>query len=563
MKKNFSDNFLLNRTQRIQLLSEQQQWDLIIIGGGITGAGILKLACQQGLKVLLIEQKDFAWGSSSRSSKMIHGGLRYLPEGQFGLTLESVRERQKLLQEADGLVTQQSFVVSHYARHFPWPWIFNLLLWIYDRFAGKKQHRSWSKENYSYLAPGIKQKDSLGGSQFVDAMTDDARLVLRLLQESQQIGALTLNYFKAVQLVKTNDKITGVIVKDEESEQQIELIGKVVVNATGAWANDLFDKTEHSIELRPLRGSHIILPSWRLPVASAISVMHPEDRRPVQIFPWQNVTVIGTTDVEHLQPLSLEPAISQLELDYLLDCIQYQFPDANIENEDIISTFAGVRPVVAGHTLLSNKWMSNKWMSKTGLGKNIKSLKPSQEKREHSIWQQPGLISIAGGKLTTFRVIAVQVLKLVLKELNIKKSIEETQVFEQTSAKIFNELEKAILEKSVLEKIRANYGQLAYQFLQQTKPEELNSISYSKCLWADLIWAAKYEQVMHLDDLLFRRTRIGNVLPNGAMDEFNKIKPICLQYLNWTEEQWQYEAIRYEKIWKTSYSLPKLADETI
>jgi len=292
-------NLQLSRAQRLQQIDQQKSWDVIIIGGGITGAGILKLASQLGLKALLLEQKDFAWGSSSRSSKMVHGGLRYIAEGQVGLTLESVRERQRLLKDAPGLVTQGSFAVSHYAKQFPWPWIFNLLLSIYDLLAGKKQHQYWLDKDYQYLAPGIKNKNSKGGSQFVDAMTDDARLVLRLLQEAQQLGNQAINYVKVTQLVKENGRVTGVIAKAEEAQQSLQLSAQIVINATGAWANDLFDKSEQSIQLRPLRGSHLIVPSWRLPVATALSILHPEDRRPVQIFPWQNVTVIGTTDVEH------------------------------------------------------------------------------------------------------------------------------------------------------------------------------------------------------------------------------------------------------------------------
>ncbi len=365
-------NIQQSRHRRLQQISQRNGWDIIIIGGGITGAGILKLASQMGLKALLLEQKDFAWGSSSRSSKMVHGGLRYIAEGQIGLTRESVRERQRLLKDAQGLVIKQSFTVSHYARKFPWPWVFNLLLSIYDLFSGKRQHRYWSKKDYQYLVPGTDPQDSTGGTQFMDAMTDDARLVLRLIQEAQQNGSQAVNYSKVNQLIRENGKVVGVLATPEESEDAIRLDSKVVVNATGAWSSLLLSDSEKQVLIRPLRGSHLVVPSWRLPVASAISVAHPFDKRPVQIFPWQNVTIIGTTDVEHQQSLSFEPCISQDELNYLMECVEHQFPFAQLTENDIISTFAGVRPVIDSGTATA----------------------PSKEKRNHTIWTKPGLIML-------------------------------------------------------------------------------------------------------------------------------------------------------------------------
>jgi glycerol-3-phosphate dehydrogenase len=545
MTSALSQNLQQTRQQKLKRIAEQSDWDLIIIGGGITGAGILKLASQSGLKALLLEQKDFAWGSSSRSSKMVHGGLRYIAEGQVKLTRESVHERQRLLRGAQGLVNKQSFVFSHYAGQFPWPWIFNLLLWIYDRFAGKKQHRFCSKEIYPYLVPGIELKNSIGGTQFVDAMTDDARLVLRLIQEAQQKDAQAINYTQVTKLMKEKGRVVGVIACPQENQQSLnlnlKLKAKVVVNATGAWSNELLAKSEQSVQLRPLRGSHLIVASWRLPVASAISVAHPQDKRPVQIFPWHNVTVIGTTDVEHLHCLSSEPRISQSEYDYLLACVAHQFPAAKLTDKDIISTFAGVRPVIDSGT----------------------SVAPSKEKREHSLWRKDGLIGVAGGKLTTFHLIAKQVLSQVIEEIqsNEKTTIAESElpVFESCEEQNPNHL-----PIQVYQHITAYYGQLsnefirqAGQFIRQTEHQLLRPIGYSKNLWAELIWAVKYEQVVHLDDLLLRRTRVGNVLPEGGLNEIQKIKRLCFKFLPWDEEQWQQEIERYRCIWMSCYSLPE------
>lgn len=537
----------LNRQQRLNIINEPQKWDLIIIGGGITGAGILKRAAQSGLKVLLLEQKDFAWGSSSRSSKMVHGGLRYIAQGDIALTRESVQQRERILKESSGLVFSQSFAMSHYKKQFPWPWIFNTLLSIYDLFAGRKEHRFFSNGHYQYLVPGIETNKLKGGTQFTDALTDDARLVLRLLQEAQQLGAQAINYVKVNSLLKDEQqRVIGVVAQSAEAaeggsaEAEITLNAKMVINATGAWTGHL--AAEQSMRIRPLRGSHIIVPSWRLPVASTISVLHPKDKRPVQIFPWQNVTVIGTTDVDHDQSLSKEPSISQAEFDYLLACVEYQFPSAKLTTSDVISTFAGVRPVVAGKR--------EKAANGEGEGENntVKKIDPSKEKRQHSIWLQPGLISIAGGKLTTFDVIAQEVLKEVAVELNFQMASFERPIFEHsTTQKSSHEINQ---------QITANYGALTVEFIKQMDKDLLTPISYSRHLWAELVWAVKYEQVHHLDDLLLRRTRIGNVLPEGGADQFDKIKTLCIAELGWNELKWQLEVERYQKLWNCSYSLP-------
>lgn len=532
-------NAHLTREQRLNKIKSVPSWDLIIVGGGITGAGIFKLASQLGLKALLLEQKDFAWGSSSRSSKMVHGGLRYIAQGQVKLTRESVHERQRLLNESQGLVHKQNFVLSHYTKKFPSPWIFNLLLSCYDWFAGKKQHRYWHKTNYSLLAPGIKTDNNIGGTQFLDAMTDDARLVYRLIQEGEQLGNTAINYIKVEQFTKTDEKVTGVVACAENSDNSFELNATFVINATGAWANDLIETNEKSLSLRPLRGSHLIIANWRLPVASAFSVPHPKDNRPVQIFPWQNVTIVGTTDVEHTAPLSQEPSISQDELDYLLSCVEHQFPSAKICADDIISTFAGVRPIVASESAIKR------------LSKDTKTIDPSKEKREHSILQTSGLISISGGKLTIFHQVAKEVLSLVLPHVHVNKQDMNQAILEQ-----FKPIKFSNMSQVMSDILQANYGLLAKEFVKQAQVQDLTPISYSLTLWAELIWAMKYEHIVHLDDLLLRRSRIGNVLPEGGLREIKRIKYLSQQYLHWDDDKWQQELNRYQLLWKNCYSLP-------
>ena len=540
---NLSSQIKMSREQRLNNIINEKSWDMIIIGGGITGAGILKMASQWGLKVLLVEQKDFAWGSSSRSSKMVHGGLRYMAQGQFNLTRESVLERQRLLNEAPSLITKQSFVMSHYKRLFPGPKIFNCLLAMYDYIAGVKQHKFWQKMPYLNLVPKIKETNLLGGTQFFDAMTEDARLVQRLIQESLQLGGQALNYAKVSKLeyAKDNTTISGVALVVEAHELPISLKANVVVNASGAWANQFNQATSKgeahrlATKMRPLRGSHLIFPSWVLPVASAISIRHPNDHRPVQIYPWQNVTVVGTTDVEHHESLHNEACISRTEIDYLMQAIQAQFSDLNIQESDITSTFSGIRPVITTDG----------------------SKDPSKEKREHSIESSNGYIAVTGGKLTTFRLIAEQVMTLVNDQLKLPMNNKSLQhKFTQPILSAINLSAMKFNSMAIKSQVLACYGEFSAHFIAMMNSDLHHAIRYSRHLWSELIWSVKFEQVHHLDDLLLRRTRLGNVLPNGAIDLLPEIQRICSAYLSWDAQKWQAEISRYQSIWKTYYSLP-------
>ena len=550
-----SQNIMQSRTERIADIENTSDWDLVIIGGGITGAGILKLACQMGLKVLLLEQRDFAWGSSSRSSKMVHGGLRYMAQGQVALTRESVEERKRLLKEGEPLVTKQSFVLSHYKKSYPGPWLFNCLLSCYDFIAGEKQHKFWSKNQYLALAPKVAEHNLLGGTQFFDALTEDARLVQRLIQESLHLGGQALNYAQvsALNINETNSQLSVVL---EGQEQALVIKSKVVVNACGAWSNLLqvnHDKQsdshkKSSVNMRPLRGSHLVIANLRLPVASVISVQHAQDKRPVQIYPWQNVTIVGTTDVDHNDDMSFEAKISQSEFDYLLAAVAQQFPNVKLSKNDIISTFAGVRPV-----------------STEG-----NSLTPSKEKRDHHITQQQGVVTVTGGKLTTFRLIAQQVLSKVCQQLTLRGKTNEstlTHAFNVASQQAilsqFDDHLKLAFSHHIQQQIIACYGEFSAAFVQASAKHDCQPIRYSRHLWAELVWAVRFEQVQHLDDLLLRRTRLGNVLPEGARDILPQVQALCSPYLSWSETKWQQEIKRYLALWQCSYSLPQAEGASI
>lgn len=540
--------------------SQVKPWDMLIIGGGITGAGIAREAARRGLAVLLIEQKDFAWGTSSRSSKMVHGGLRYIASGDYKTTLLSVRERERMLSEASGLVNEMHYIMPHYKGKFPPPWIFKILLRVYDGLAGKRYSKYFKKDAFLSLNPNIKQDKFLGASQFSDAVTDDSRLVMRVLAEAIHDGAQAINYLKAETLI-TNEQgsVVGATLKDTSSEdnaqnniqsnvESYDVYAKVVVSATGAWADTLrmqaSKQTEQSFhkQIRPSRGSHLVVSKERLPIEQAYTFLHPVDKRAVFVFPWENRTVLGTTDLDHPPLDDNEVGITNEEVDYLLTATNELFNDAKLNRKDVISTWAGVRPLI----------------SEGGDGKRVS---PSKEKRDHSVWLDNNLVTVSGGKLTTFRLIALDVLEKCQEVLTLdnsviqKQTLNDDHVFSNTAPtnpKFFT------LPKALQQRLQGFYGRQLDTLLELAHEDDLAYVTDSNTIWAEIRFAARHEQVMHLDDLLLRRTRLGLILPNGAMTPLisARLKQICQQELGWNEQKWQQEAQRYQNLWQRYYHLP-------
>ncbi|GIC76317.1 glycerol-3-phosphate dehydrogenase/oxidase [Moritella sp. F3] len=527
--------------EKLQLNKDNTVWDMIVVGGGITGAGILLTASQAGLKVLLIEKQDFAWGASSKSSKMVHGGLRYLGSGQYTMTKDAVTEREKLLSELPGLVNPLQFLMGHYKSQFPGPFVFNSLLTIYDWIGGKRNHSYINHGIADFHVPGIEQHKLRGATQFADAVTDDARLVMRVLQEAQELGGTVINYLGAQQLVKTAEQVTGIRVADQVSGQEFNLAAKVVINATGPWTDKLRQQMQAKKAIRPLRGSHLIVPSWRLPLAYSVSYFHPEDKRPIFAFPWENSTVIGTTDLDHHHDLEQQPCISQNEVDYLLNGINKQFPQADINEADVISTYAGIRPVVSNSANTKN---------------DVNNTKPSDEKREHSIWNEQGLISVAGGKLTTFRLIALDVLKVA------QHYLPDMNLVDLQTSKLFKPITvtppvDSNLPQQQIQRLKSQYGNNYSYLLNHARHDELKSIGSTNTFLAELKWILQHEMVVHLDDLLLRRSRIGLLLPKGGEQLFAQLQPLCQPVLHWDDNQWQHEVERYTDIIQRYYGLPQ------
>ncbi len=502
---------------------------MLVIGGGVTGAGILLESARRGLRAALVERADFAAGASSRSSKLVHGGLRYLGEGQIRVTRESVAERERLLREAPGLVQRIGFLMPHYPGTKPSPRSLGLGLTLYDLFAGHTHHRYVDAREALRIAPPIASDRLIGAHDYSDATTDDARLVLRVVQEAREAGAAARNYAHATELLERDGRVVGARVVDVVSGRTLEIRARVTVNACGAASDALRVQLGERPRLRPLRGSHLILAGWRLPLAVAVAFSHPRDGRPVFAYPWLGVTLVGTTDLDHRDELSREPTIAREEVDYLLEALAYQFPRAAIATADIVTTYAGVRPVV--HT---------------------GAAEPSREKRDSVILSERGLITVMGGKLTTFRPMALATLRAAQPLLGRRIDLEPRAVFAPVALARDRELTSGARQR-----LAGYYGAQAQRVLDDAPVAERERIGDGDVLWAELRWAARNEDVVHLDDLLLRRTRLGVLARDGGARWFERVRDICREELAWDDARFAGEAAAYRDLHARSYGLPR------
>jgi glycerol-3-phosphate dehydrogenase len=509
-----------------------QPFDLIVVGGGITGAGILREAMRLGLSALLVEQFDFGWGTSSRSSKLVHGGLRYLKSLQFRLTRASVRERERLMGEAPGLIDPLGFLLANYAGDSPGRWTFKAGLSIYDLLALDWSHKRYSAQDFQMLAPHVTLDGLTGGFRYGDAQTDDARLVLRVLQEAVGEGGMAINYVRAERLLRDQgEQVVGLVLHDSVGGRSSDVRAGVVINATGAWADRLRGQVGAKPKMRALRGSHLIFPAWRFPVAQAISFLHPIDRRPVFAFPWEGVTLVGTTDVDHHADLDEEPCINPEEVSYLMAAVQAQFQPLALKVQDVMATFAGIRPVI-------------------DTGKED----PSKESRDHVVWPESGLLTVTGGKLTTFRLVALDALRKVRDSLPEIPPIEADHPVLSPAAV---ELPATIgLDETARRRLIGRYGAHAPALIEMAPIEELEPIHGTNILWAELRWAARAEGVVHLDDLLLRRVRLGLLAPKGGESLLPAIRRICQPELGWSDARWEAEETAYVQMWQRCYAPP-------
>jgi glycerol-3-phosphate dehydrogenase len=454
-------------------------WDICIIGGGATGLGAAVDSASRGFKTLLLEQSDFAKGTSSRSTKLVHGGIRYLQQGNIKLVMEALHERGILRKNAPHLVKNQSFILPNY-RWWEGPF-YGIGLKVYDWMAGSLglgTSRFLSKEETLELAPTLDAEGLWGGVLYHDGQFDDARLAINLAQTAVEQGATVLNYGQVIELLKSDGKVTGVILKDTLSQKIYQIRSKALINATGVFADSILKMDDAQSEniITPSQGVHIVLDKEFLPGTAAILVPHTDDGRVLFAVPWHNKIIVGTTDTP-VNQISEEPKAMEEEINFILQQIGHYLSKVPVRS-DIRSVFAGLRPLVKSD-----------------------SKKTAELSRDHLILVSPsGLITIAGGKWTTYRRMAEDVINTAIKNQPLKTYPCLTEQLKIHGAKENTDFNAPLyyfgsdipaIHNLVQED--PSYGELLHPGLPYLK--------------AEIIWAAQNEMCMTVEDALSRRTR--------------------------------------------------------
>jgi len=454
-------------------------WDVLIIGGGATGLGTAVDSAARGYKTLLLEQDDFAKATSSRSTKLIHGGLRYLKQGNVSLVAEALKERGLLFRNAPHLVSHLAFLIPNYRW---WEGAFyGIGLKIYDMLAGKlgiEKSRMLSREETLARIPNLEGEGLKGGTIYYDGQFDDARLAITLAQTAVDLGAVVINYMKVEKLLKKNGLICGVEAVDQESGEHHQLYAKAVINATGIFSDSIRKMDEKKAEpiLEPSQGIHLVFPKSFLGNETAILVPQTDDGRVLFMIPWHNHVLIGTTDTGGQKP-QMEPKAYPEEIEFLLQHTAKYLHQAP-KKKDILSVFAGLRPLVK---------------------KGKKS--SSALSREHAILiSESGLLTICGGKWTTYRKMAQDVVDKACLVGRLKEVASPTETLRL----------HGYVEEVVHADCWSLYGRDAKQLYDLT----IHNPDWGYPLHPDLpylpvemVWAARFEMARNLEDLLARRTR--------------------------------------------------------
>lgn len=527
-----------------------QPFDLIVLGGGITGCGIFFDAAQRGLRVLLVERSDVASGTSSRSSKLIHGGLRYLKRLQFQITRQAVRERDRMVALDPHLVWPIRFVYPIYHGGRPPGWQVDLGLRLYGRMTGGRQrHRRLDPEELERLAPGVATEGLDVTFDYGDAVTDDARLTLAVASTGAAYGGLLLTRAEVEEGIRdASGRLRGLHLRDLETGQVHTAEASLIVNATGAWV----DAVRHrlgidGVTVRPSRGSHLIFAKERLPIEAAVTIPSPDDGRPVFFIPHPEGVLAGTTDLFHDGELD-DPRPSEAEASYLLRSVQAAFPGRKIGPADVRGAFAGVRPII-----------------------DIGATDPSAASREEAIWEENGLLSVAGGKLTTWRAIAEEAVDRALALLPLERSRRAapcattgTPLGSLAPRDLDSRLSAVHgLEPDVASGMARRLGGLSWTACALARsPEELRPLldGTDLCV-AEVRGWLRHGAVTRLEDLLLRRVRLGMWDPPAARDLVAYLVPLFRDELGWSAERWEREVEGAERAlmaWAPSSSMLNL-----
>ena len=508
---------LTDRTRLVQLISDLEKvWDIIVVGGGATGLGTALDAASRGYQTLLLEQADFAKGTSSRSTKLVHGGVRYLAQGDIGLVREALYERGLLLKNAPHLVKNLSFVIPNYRW---WEGMFYTIgLGIYDLLAGKLslgRTKHISKKQILTDLPGINPKGLHGGVIYHDGQFDDSRLAVNLAQTCLEQGATVLNYFRVTGLVKNDQqKITGVNAIDAETGVTYQLKAKAVVNATGVFVDDLLqmDKPEDRPLVRPSQGVHLVIDKSFMPSDKALMIPKTSDGRVLFVVPWHEKLVVGTTDTP-IDSHSLEPVALEAEIDFILNTAAKYLTKAPTR-KDVLSVFAGLRPLAAPQD---------------------DSSKTKEISRSHKLIVSPsGMITMIGGKWTTYRKMGEDAVDKAIEVGGLKPEACQTR-----DLPIHGSLKGLSWDDQLY-----FYGSDRDKLLSAAEgaPERKEKLHPKyDYLQAQVIWAVRNEMARTVEDVLARRIRLLFLDAQAAIEASSITAKLMAEELNkdtaWQEEQ--------------------------
>ena len=496
-----------------KLSSKSETWDFIIIGGGATGVGAAIDASSRGYKTLLLEQNDFGKGTSSKSTKLIHGGVRYLKQGNISLVLEALKERGLLCLNAPHLVHNIAFVVPTY----DW-WegtFYGVGLKLYDLLAGKYgfgDSRLLSQEETLELIPTLETEGLRGGVIYYDGQFDDSRLLVNMVQTVDELGADIINYVQVNSLLKKNDFVNGVIAIDIETGNEFELKAKALINATGVFSDSIREMDDKNAKpiIAPSQGTHIVLDKSFLPGENAIMVPHTSDGRILFAIPWHDRVIVGTTDIE-VEKTTLDPVALEDEIEFLLSTAS-KYLEKDPTRSDILSVFSGLRPLV-----------------KQGDEHDTAAIS-----REHVVTiSRSGLITIAGGKWTTYRKMSEDVIdhSIAVAQLDYKSSTTESLHLHGYIKEIRND------EFGI-------YGSNAGNLVELCKEESLNSLIHPnfKIREGEVIWSIRNEAARTVEDFLARRTRALFLDAKAAVEMAPTVAKLMTKELN-KNRQWEIEQI--------------------
>ncbi|MBH0175597.1 glycerol-3-phosphate dehydrogenase/oxidase [Fictibacillus sp. 23RED33] len=485
---------------------KQEKLDLLVIGGGVTGAGILLDAQTRGMKVGLVEMQDFAAGTSSRSTKLVHGGLRYLKQFEVKLVAEVGKERAIVYENAPHVTTPEWMLLPFYKGGTFGKFSTSIGLKVYDFLAGvkrKERRKMFSAEETLRREPLLKKDNLLGGGYYVEYKTDDARLTLEIMKEAVSRGASAVNYAKVTSFIYNGKRAVGVKVEDQLTGEIHEIYAKKIVNATGPWVDELReeDRSKTGKEIHHTKGIHLVIDGSKFPLKQAV-YYDTEDGRMVFAIPRAGKTYIGTTDTDYKGDLA-NPGMTEEDLQYVLNTIHFMFPDVKITRDDVESSWSGLRPLI--HE------------PKKG---------PSEISRKDEVFHSPsGLLTIAGGKLTGYRKMAEKVVDIVRDQLGEEEGAKfpgcRTQHMELSGGKmggsqnfadfLRTKVQEGLalgLDEAKARELVQRYGtniDIVYGYMKE-RGEEAKSYNLPVSLYASLLYALEYEMTSTPSDFLIRRT---------------------------------------------------------